>query len=74
MPDDDLRIPPAIPRIFYTILFVLGVVLFVGWGLMYGVWLDVGLYAICAVIIGFGITGMYLYSQIEKEAQETEKD
>jgi hypothetical protein len=74
MVDDDIRIPPAIPRLFYTIMLVLGVILFVSWGLLYGVIFDVGLYAISAVLIGFGLTGMLLYSQIEKEAQEAEQD
>jgi len=74
MPDEELRIPPAIPRIFYTVLLVFGVVLYISWVILYGVALDVGLYAICAVLIGFGLTGMFLYSQIEKEAQETEND
>ncbi len=74
MPGDEYRIPPIIPRIFYTILLVLGVVLYVSWVVLYGVALDVGLYAICAVLVGFGLTGMLLYSQIEKEAQESEND
>jgi hypothetical protein len=74
MVEDDTRIPPAIPRLFYTIILVLGVILFVSWGLLYGVVFDVGLYAICAVLIGFGLTGMFLYSQIEKEAEEAEQD
>ncbi|MCK5559254.1 MAG: hypothetical protein KAJ51_01625 [Thermoplasmata archaeon] len=74
MPEDDSKLPPAIPRLFYTILLAAGIVLYVSWALLYGVVLDVGLYAICAVLIGFGLTGMLLYSQLEKEAQQAEKD
>lgn len=74
MPEDDSKLPPAIPRLFYTLLLAAGIVLYVSWALLYGVALDVGLYAICAVLIGFGLTGMLLYSQLEKEAKQTKED
>ena len=74
MAEKEYKIPPSIPRLFYTFLLAVGIVLYIGWVLAYGVAFDVGLYAICVLIIGFGLTGMLLYSQIEKESQEAEKD
>jgi hypothetical protein len=74
MPEDEHRIPPVIPRMFYTFLLAGGIVLYLSWVILYGVALDVGLYAICAVLIGFGFTGMWVYSQIEKEAQKTKRE
>ena len=73
MPEEEYRMPPIIPRLFYTTLFVIGIVLYISWGILYGVVFDVGLYAICIILIGFGLTGMLLYSHIEKEEQRAEK-
>lgn len=53
--------------ILYGLLAALGVALYVSWGLMYGVWLDVGLYAVTAVMVGFGVIGFFLYSVEEEE-------
>ena len=70
MPEEE-KMPAIIPRIFYTVLFMLGVGLYVGWGILFNVWLDVGVYAISVLLIGFGLTGMLLYSFFER--QELEK-
>ena len=71
MPEES-RMPAIIPRIFYTILFMLGVGLYVGWGILFNVWLDLGVYSISILLIGFGLTGMLLYSYFER--QELEKE
>ncbi len=71
MPDDGTQMPPIVPRIFYTILFMFGLGLYFGWGILFGVWTDVGVYAVCVLLIGFGLVGMLLYSFFER--QELEK-
>jgi hypothetical protein len=69
---EESKMPAIIPRIFYTILFMLGVGLYIGWGIMFNVWFDLGVYAISIILIGFGLTGMLLYSYFER--QELEKE
>jgi hypothetical protein len=71
MPDEE-TMPAIIPRIFYTILFMLGLGLYVGWGILFNVWLDVGVYSLSVLLVGFGLTGMLLYSFFER--QELEKE
>ncbi len=67
MPDQEQRMPAIIARIFYTILFMCGVGLYLGWGILFNVWLDVGVYAVSILLIGFGLTGMLLYLHFERE-------
>ena len=71
MPEEP-KMPAVIPRIFYTILFMLGVGLYLGWGLLFNVWFDLGVYSISAILTGFGLVGMLLYSYFER--QELEQD
>ncbi len=49
---------------------MLGVGLYVGWGVMFNIWLDVGVYAISVILAGFGLVGMLLYSYIERQELE----
>ena len=67
MPEEEVKIPAGVSRIFYTILFMLGVGLYLGWGILFNVWLDVGVYSLSILLIGFGLTGMLLYSYIERQ-------
>ena len=67
---EETKMPAVVPRIFYTILFMLGVGLYLGWGILFNVWLDLGVYAVSIILIGFGLVGMLLYSY--KERQEIE--
>ena len=69
---EEAQMPPVIPRIFYTILLMFGIGLYVGWGILYNVWLDVGVYAVSVILIGFGLVGMLLYSYIERQQLEVE--
>lgn len=41
-------------------LVVLGVVFYLWWGLAFGVWVDNGVYAVVAVLVLFGLSGMWL--------------
>ncbi len=62
--DDGLR---KYISIFYAFLFSLGVAIYLAWGIMFGVWVDVGLYSVVAVLMGFGFFGFLLYSIEEEE-------
>jgi hypothetical protein len=41
-------------------LVVLSAVFYLSWGLLYGGWLDNGVYAVAIVLLGFGLVGMWL--------------
>jgi len=69
---DETKMPAIIPRIFYTILFMFGVGLYIGWGILFNVWLDLGVYSISIILIGFGLVGMLLYSYFERKEFENE--
>jgi hypothetical protein len=69
---DEVKMPAIIPRIFYTILFMFGVGLYIGWGILFNVWLDLGVYSISIILIGFGLVGMLLYSYFERKELENE--
>ena len=64
---EEVKMPSVIPRIFYTILFMLGVGLYISWGILFNVWFDLGVYSICLMLIGFGLVGMLLYSYMERQ-------
>ena len=51
---------------FYAFLFILGILMYLGWGIYFGSWnlfeaQNIGVYSIVIVLIGFGLVGMLLY-------------
>lgn len=74
MADDEetLEIPPIIPRIFYLIVLAAGVAFYVIWSALFDAWTDLAVYAISAIMIGFGIVGTLLYSSLAKQAAADE--
>ncbi len=71
---EEIKMPALIPRLFYTILFMFGVGLYIGWGILFNVWFDLGVYAISVILIGFGLVGMLLYSYFERQELEEEEN
>jgi hypothetical protein len=61
---------PAIPKAFYGLLLVVGIVLYVSWTALYlaprGRFFDVGLFSLSIILILFGATGYVLYGEIER--------
>ena len=57
----------------YTVLSLLfllsGLVLWISWGLRYGVWIDIGIYSITVVFVLSGIIG-FIISLMEKTEEE----
>ncbi len=44
-----------------SLLFILiGVVFYLAWGMIYSVWVDVGIYAITSFFLAIGIIGFFL--------------
>jgi type VI protein secretion system component VasF len=44
----------------FAALVVLAAVFYVWWGLLYGVWIDNGVYAVTITLLLFGLAGMWL--------------
>jgi len=54
------KVNPA--RAFYLLLLVAGVILYLFWAIYYNAWLDIGLYSIVILMVGFGLFGYLLYN------------
>ena len=48
---------------FYYFLIPLALDYWIGWGEKFGVWWDIGLYAVLDVLLGFGIIGGLVYGK-----------
>ena len=48
---------------FYYSLIPLAIAFWIGWGIKFGVWWDIGLYAVLVVMIGFGLIGGFVYGK-----------
>jgi hypothetical protein len=44
----------------FASLVVLAVAFYVGWGVLFGIWLDNGVYAVAITLLLFGLAGMWL--------------
>tara|TARA_B100000945_G_scaffold27914_1_gene19446 strand:+ start:1435 stop:1632 length:198 start_codon:yes stop_codon:yes gene_type:complete len=45
---------------FYYLLIPLAILFWVGWGLKFGVWWDIGIYSVLVVLLGFGLIGGFI--------------
>lgn len=45
----------------------IGLIFYIGWGINYGVWADIGIYSVSVFFIGLGVLGTILYKLEEKE-------
>jgi len=65
----ELSLGRKVVRGFCLMLIMLGVMLFLIWGLAFGIWWDIGLYTVLVLLFGFGIVGFLLYSMPESEGE-----
>ena len=45
---------------FYYLLLPLALLFWIGWGLKFGVWWDIGIYSVLIVLLGFGLIGGFV--------------
>jgi|TARA_B100001094_G_scaffold306314_1_gene336955 hypothetical protein len=45
---------------FYYLLLPLALLFWIGWGLKFGVWWDIGIYSVLVVLLGFGLIGGFV--------------
>lgn len=55
-------------RIFGLVLIILGLSFYVGWSILYGTWIDPGLYSVTVILVVFGILTLLLASEKDKLA------
>lgn len=51
-------------------LFLIGILFYLSWSILYGTWTDVGLYSFSVVTSVFGLLGMMLAREKERQAQQ----
>ena len=51
----------------FFFLTILGVLFYFAWGIAYSGWVDIGVYSITILLLGFGLVGIFLYSIMEDE-------
>ena len=48
---------------FYYFLIPLALAFWIGWGLTFDEWWNIGMYAVLVVMIGFGLIGGFVYGK-----------
>jgi hypothetical protein len=56
--------------IFALIVLIAGLLLYITWGLRYGVWADIGIYSITIVLVLGGLLGTIVSLSMEKTEEE----
>ena len=63
---EEPELPRKLTTAFYFFLILLGILFYVGWGIIYNTWnlfdpKNIGVYALTIILLGFGVTGYLLY-------------
>lgn len=66
MPAEEHGISPKLVKYFYAALLLMGIIFYLSWGILFGKWLDPGVYAVVVILVGFGVVGVLFYSYLEK--------
>lgn len=67
------RLAPAMHRVWgpaSLLLVLLGVVWYLYFGIAWGRWLDVGVYAVAVMLLGFGLAGLWASRAMEEQPGE----
>jgi hypothetical protein len=65
--EQEVALPKSIKLVFAFLVFISGVALYFYWAASYSAWTDIGLYSVVVVLMGFGLSGIYLYTRKEVE-------
>jgi hypothetical protein len=68
--EKEVELPKKYKLIFSFLVFIAGLGLYLYWAASYNAWTDIGLYAISAPVICFGLAGMFLYTRKEVEDED----
>lgn len=67
--EQELSTTRKIVRGFCALMLIVGIMMVLVWGLVFGIWWDIGLYSVVLMFIGFGSIGTLLYSMPESEGE-----
>jgi hypothetical protein len=67
--EQEVELPNIFKMGFSFLLLIAGLALYIGWAAIYNAWTDIGLYAISAPLIGFGLVGILLFTRKEEEEE-----
>ncbi len=56
--------------IFALLVLIAGLLFYIGWGVRYGVWSDVGIYSLTIVLVLGGLLGTIISLTFEKPSEE----
>jgi hypothetical protein len=65
--EKEVELPKKFKLMFSFLVLIAGLLLYLYWAASYDAWTDIGLYAISAPVIGFGLVGIFLYTRKDVE-------
>ena len=68
--EKEVELPKKYKLIFSFLVLIAGLSLYIYWAASYDAWTDIGLYALSAPIIGFGLVGIFLFTRKEVEIED----
>jgi len=68
--EKEVELPQKYKLIFSFLVLIAGIGLYLYWAASYDAWTDIGLYAVAAPIIGFGLVGIFLFTRKEVEEEK----
>jgi hypothetical protein len=68
--EQEVELPNIYKIGFSFLVLIAGLALYIGWAAIHDAWTDIGLYAISAPIIGFGLVGIFLFTRKDVEEED----
>lgn len=65
--EKEVELPRIFKLVFAFLVLIAGLALYFYWAASYDAWADIGLYAVVAPVIGFGLAGVFLFTRKEPE-------
>jgi hypothetical protein len=68
--EKEVELPKKFKLIFSFLVLIAGIGTYLYWAASYDAWADIGLYALIAPVIGFGLVGIFLFTRKEVEEED----
>jgi hypothetical protein len=68
--EKEVELPKKFKLLFSFLVLIAGLGLYIYWAASYDAWTDIGLYAVIAPVIGFGLVGIFLFTRKEVEEED----
>lgn len=66
----DLSPASVLPKLIFLLIFLAGALLYLVWAALYNAWTDIGLYSISIVLVGTGLSGLFLTSVKDEDSED----